>query len=193
MNLHNRGVAVFCGSSGGANAAYAESARQVGAELARRGATLVYGGGSIGLMAAAADAALAAGGKVIGVIPHFLATAEVAHAGLTEMVRVETMHERKAILSARSSAYVILPGAYGTYEELLEVITWKQLGLHDKPIVVVNVNGFFDGLLAQIEHAIREGFVRAQYRELSVVIEVRQVFEVLEAAAEPGGSCEALT
>lgn len=193
MKLLNRGVAVFCGSSAGSDPAYMLAATQVGQVLATRGATLVYGGGSIGLMTAAADAALLAGGKVVGVIPHFLATAEVAHASVAEMIRVETMHERKAIMSARSAAYLTLPGGFGTYDELLEIITWRQLGLHDKPIVLINVRGFFDGLLAQIDHAIAEGFIRQQYRRLFQVVDSAQAaIAYLEKQPEPVGSREEL-
>ena len=194
MQLDGQGVTLFCGSSGGTHPSYVEVARELGRELAKRGATLIYGGGSIGLMTAAADAALLAGGAVVGVIPHFLATAEVAHAGLTETIRVETMHERKMIMSARAGAYVILPGGYGTYDELLEVITWKQLGLHSKPIVLINLRRFFDGVLMQVDHAIAEGFIRPQYRELfQVVSDVPGALSALEQMPEPRGSREELT
>lgn len=193
VKLAGRGVAVFCGSSRGNDARFVQLARDVGAALARAGATLVYGGGSIGLMGVAADAALAAGGCVLGVIPRLLATPEAAHTGLTELVLVGTMHERKTLMSERSSAYIALPGGFGTYDELIEVITWRQLQLHNKPILIINAGGFFDSLLAQAEHAIRAGFIRPEYRRLfEVVADADSAMQALAMAAEPGESREVL-
>jgi hypothetical protein len=187
MNLEGHGIAVFCGSSNGRGDRYVTTARALGKALAERKATVVYGGASVGTMGALADAALLAGGSVFGVIPDRLVKKEVGHAALTELVVVETMHERKALMSERASGYVVLPGGYGTYEELFEVITWKQLGIHKKPIVLVNVDGFFAPMLAQIEHAIAEGFMRPDLRDYMIVVDdVPAVLRALEAYSEPG-------
>lgn len=159
-------VCVFCGSSDGARPTYAETARAFGAELARRGLGLVYGGGSVGLMGTLADTVLAAGGEVIGVIPRGLATKELAHPGLTEQRVVTSMHERKATMAALSDGFVALPGGLGTLEETLEMLTWVQLGIHDKPVAVLNVDGYYDGLLKLLANAVREGFVRREYFDL---------------------------
>jgi hypothetical protein len=163
-----RRVCVFCGSNVGGRPEYAAAARQLGTVLARRGLGLVYGGGSVGLMGVLADAALAAGGEVIGVIPRALATKEIAHHGLTGLEVVPSMHARKARMAELADAFVALPGGFGTLEELLEMVTWAQLGLHVKPIGVLSVNGYFDGLLALVEHAIAERFVHPGHRELLV-------------------------
>ena len=159
-------VCVFCGSSNGARPAYVDAARAFGAELARRGLGLVYGGGSVGLMGAVADSVLAAGGDVIGVIPQGLASRELAHTGLTEQRVVGSMHERKATMASLADGFVALPGGLGTFEETLEMLTWVQLGIHDKPIAVLNVDRYFDGLLELLATAVREGFVRPEYFEL---------------------------
>jgi len=156
-------VCVFCGSSAGARPEYSEAARDLAGELVRSGLGLVYGGGSVGLMGVLADAALAAGGEVIGVIPRPLATRELAHAGLTRMHVVESMHERKALMASLVDAFIALPGGLGTLEETLEILTWSQLGIHRKPVGVLNVHGYYDGLLRMLGHAVREGFVRRDY------------------------------
>jgi uncharacterized protein (TIGR00730 family) len=136
-----------------------------------QGADIVYGGGSVGLMGVVADAALTAGGKVIGVIPEFLATRELLHTGLTELHVVSSMHTRKAMMADLADAFVALPGGLGTFEELFEVMTWAQLGLHQKPIGLLNSRGFFAGFLAQVDRAITDGFCRQEHRELFVVDE----------------------
>lgn len=156
-------ICVFCGSSAGARPEYAEAARALAAELVGRKLGLVYGGGSVGLMGVLADAALTQGGEVIGVIPKPLASRELAHAGLTEMRVVQSMHERKATMASLVDGFVALPGGLGTFEETLEVLTWAQLGIHRKPVGVLNVNGYFDGLLQMLAHAVSEGFVRREY------------------------------
>jgi hypothetical protein len=161
-----RRVCVFCGSNAGARAAYAEAAQALGDALVRRGLGLVYGGGSIGLMGVLADRVRAGGGEVIGVIPRALATREIAHQGLADLRVVGSMHERKALMATLADGFVALPGGFGTFEELLEVITWSQLGLHAKPAGVLNVDGYFDGLLALVEHAIAERFVHDGCRTL---------------------------
>jgi len=153
-------LCVFCGSSEGARPAYADAARGLAAELARRKIGLVYGGGSVGLMGVLADTALAAGGEVIGVIPGPLASLELAHPGVTEMRVVGSMHERKATMASLVDGFIALPGGLGTFEETLEVLTWAQLGIHRKPVGVLNVEGYWDGLLRMLTHAVREGFVR---------------------------------
>lgn len=159
-------LCVFCGSSVGARPAYATAARALGAELAGRGWGLVYGGGSVGLMGVLADAALARGGEVIGVIPGPLATRELAHAGLTEMRVVGSMHERKAAMAELSDGFVAMPGGLGTFEEALEVLTWAQLGIHAKPVGILNVEGYWDGLRRMLAHAVKEAFVRPEYAAL---------------------------
>ena len=159
-------ICVFCGSSPGNKALYTEAARQVGTSIARRGWGMVYGGGKVGLMGAVANAALAQGGEVIGVIPYALEQREVAHTGLTELRVVNSMHERKALMADLSDAFIALPGGYGTLDELSEMITWTQLGVHRKPCGLLNVNGFFDGLLKFLDLALHEGFVSTRNREL---------------------------
>ena len=159
-------LCVFCGSSEGARHEYADAARGLAAELVRREIGLVYGGGSVGLMGVLADTALAAGGEVIGVIPGPLASRELAHPGLTELRVVGSMHERKATMASLVDGFVALPGGLGTFEETLEVLTWAQLGIHRKPVGVLNVEGYWDGLLRMLSHAVREGFVRRDYLAL---------------------------
>jgi uncharacterized protein (TIGR00730 family) len=154
-----RSVCVFCGSAPGRDARFVEAARDTGALLAQRGLALVYGGGHIGMMGALADAALAAGGQVTGVIPRHLMRPEVAHLGLTELIVVDSMHQRKRLMADRADAFLVLPGGYGTLEETFEMVTWLQLGLQTKPVALVNVAGFFDPLLRWIQHAVASGFV----------------------------------
>ena len=152
-------ICVFCGSSSGSRPLYAEMARAVGQELAARGLGLVYGGSSVGLMGALADAALAAGGEVIGVLPRGLFLREVAHRGLTDLREVGSMHERKALMSELADGFLALPGGFGTCDELFEMLTWAQLGLHHKPVGLLDVEGFFTSLLAFVRHAAQEGFL----------------------------------
>ena len=153
-------VCVFCGSSAGENPRYADAARSVGRELARNRIDLVYGGGDVGLMGIVADAALQAGGYVVGIIPESLARREIAHEGLSELHVVPGMHERKAMMAIRSNAFLTLPGGIGTFEEFFEIATWAVLGIHRKPIGILNVDGYFDPLLAMLEHAVTEKFLR---------------------------------
>ena len=161
-----RRICVFCGSAEGARPAYRDAARALGRELAKRGLGLVYGGGSVGLMGVLADTVLGEGGQVIGVIPGPLATRELAHTGLTELRVVGSMHERKAAMAGLSDGFVALPGGLGTFEETLEVLTLAQLGIHRKPVGVLNVEGYWDGLEQMLAHAVREGFVRPEYAAL---------------------------
>jgi uncharacterized protein (TIGR00730 family) len=159
-------VCVFCGSNAGTDPVYSRAADALGRTLARRGLGLVYGGGSVGLMGVIADGALAGGGEVIGVIPKALARQEVAHEGLTKMHVVPDMHTRKAKMAELADGFIALPGGYGTLEELFEVVTWGQLGLHARPIALLNAAGYFDGLLGWIDSAVREGFIRPEHRRL---------------------------
>ena len=161
-----KSVCVFCGSSSGSNPIFAEIATQVGKEIARRQLCLVYGGGGIGLMGVVADAALSAGGEVIGVIPQALLDKELGHGSLTELVVVGSMHERKATMANRADAFLALPGGFGTFEEFCEVLTWAQLGLHNKPCGLLNVNGFYDPLLALFDRSVADGFLRPKHRSL---------------------------
>ena len=159
-------VCVFCGSADGARPGYADAARALAAELVARGLGLVYGGGSTGLMGTLADAVLAGGGEVVGVIPRGLAAPELAHGGLTELHLVGNMHERKALMASRSDGFVALPGGLGTLEDILEVLTWAQLGIHRKPVGLLNAAGYWDGLVTLLRHAVREGFVRSEHSAL---------------------------
>jgi uncharacterized protein (TIGR00730 family) len=161
-------VCVFCGSSDGARSSYREAAAMLGRVLAARRIGVVYGGGNIGLMGALADAALGAGGDVIGVIPEHLVNKELAHRGVDLRI-VHSMHERKALMADLADAFIALPGGYGTLEEFCEVLTWSQLGLHAKPCGLLNVDGYYDSLLGLFDHAVAEGFVRPQSRDLVVV------------------------
>jgi uncharacterized protein (TIGR00730 family) len=156
-------VCVFCGSAPGARAEYTDAARDLAGELARRSLGLVYGGGSVGIMGSLADAALAAGVEVIGVIPRGLASRELLHAGLSELRLVDSMHERKATMASLADAFIALPGGLGTLEELMEMLTWSQLGIHAKPLAILNVAGYWDALLQLLDHATRERFIRPEY------------------------------
>jgi uncharacterized protein (TIGR00730 family) len=159
-------ICVFCGSSVGANPAYAAAARELGRTLAERGLGVVFGGGKVGLMGVLADAALAAGGEVIGVIPDALVAREIGHSGLTKLHVVRSMHERKTLMADLASAFIALPGGYGTFEEFFEAVTWTQLGIHQKPCGLLNVDGYYDALLALLERAVADGFIREANRGL---------------------------
>ncbi|MEQ9071071.1 MAG: TIGR00730 family Rossman fold protein, partial [Gimesia chilikensis] len=159
-------ICVFCGSKSGSDPQYHESAQELGRLLAERNITLVYGGGSVGLMGIIADAVLAAGGKVIGVIPRQLATRELLHPGVEEMHVVEDMHTRKAKMAEFSDAFIAMPGGFGTLEELFEVVSWVQLGIYLKPIGLLNTSGFYDPLLNLVEHCIDTEFIKPKYRNL---------------------------
>ncbi len=166
MSEGERTVCVYCGSSKGARPVYADAARRVGEALGRLGIGLVYGGGRTGLMGVVADAVLEAGGRVVGVIPEHLAGPELAHGGLSELHVVAGMHERKALMARLASGFLTLPGGVGTYEEFFEVLTWAALGLHAKPIGVLNVAGYFDPLLRLLDHAVAERFARPRHLDL---------------------------
>lgn len=161
-----RAVCVFCGSQPGEDPLYEAAARELGASLAVRQLTVIYGGGHVGMMGALADSALAASGKVIGVIPEHLMRPEVAHQGLTELRIVDSMHTRKRVMAEHADAFIVLPGGYGTFEEMFEMVTWLQLKLHAKPVGLINVAAYFDHLLAFLRHAAEQGFIRPQHRDL---------------------------
>lgn len=167
----------------GARPEYESAARDLGRRIADGGYGLVYGGGSVGLMGVAADAALAAGGEVVGIIPDVIVDLEVGHSGLTELLVVRTMHERKAIMAERADAFVALPGGFGTMDEFMEIVTWTQLGIHSKPCVLVNVAGYYDALLRFLDAGVGEGFIRAGNRALvQVASTVTEALERVERA-----------
>lgn len=176
-----KSVCVFCGSASGTNPIYAATARAMGTELARRSLALVYGGGRIGLMGEVAVATIAAGGRVVGVIPERLAAKEIAFEQATELIVLDTMHARKALMADRSDAFVALPGGFGTLDELFEILTWAQLGIHAKPVGLVDIAGFFTPLLAWLDRAMDEGFLKRKHRDLLIVRE--SVGEILDALA----------
>ncbi|MEM6317948.1 MAG: TIGR00730 family Rossman fold protein [Bacteroidota bacterium] len=153
-------IAVFCGSSPGLNSIYTEATRQLGEVMGEQGITLVYGAGNVGLMGVVADAVLSKNGKVVGTIPQFLVDKEVAHYGISELIITETMHERKQKMVDVSEGVIVLPGGIGTLDEFFEMFTWQQLGLHNQPIGILNVNGFYDHLIAHIRHMVQEGFLK---------------------------------
>ena len=161
-----RSICVFCGASPGVNPLYRETAEALGRHIGERGLRLVYGGGAVGLMGVVADAAMAAGGEVIGIIPYSLERSEIGHRGLTRLEVVDGMHARKARMAELSDAFIALPGGLGTLEELFEVWTWGQLGYHAKPLGLLDVNGFYDKLSLFLDHLVDEGFVRAPHREM---------------------------
>ncbi len=186
MNRFRR-VAVYCGSSDDVAEVYRERAQALGQLLASRGIGLVYGGGNVGLMGVCADAALAAGGEVIGVIPHKLEALEVGHQGLTEKIVVDSMHARKMIMASLSDGFIAMPGGFGTLDELAEVTTWNQLGYHQKPTGLLNVCGYFDSLLAFARHASEVGFIRPVHRGLWVHAQSPET--LLDAMAAQDLSC----
>ena len=174
-------ICVYCGSQTGHHERYRQAAVVLGQRLAERGHGLVYGGGSVGLMGIIADAVLTSGGKVDGVIPEAMVGRELAHQNVTQLHVVPTMHDRKARMAELSDAFIAMPGGYGTLDELFEIITWAQLGLHQKPIGLLNVDGYFDALATLIEHAIGEGFVRPEHRHFWVMADAPD--ELLDALA----------
>jgi len=162
-------ICVYCGSSPGKNPRYRQAADQLGKALVERGLGLVYGGASIGVMGAIADAVLENGGEAIGIIPESLAIKEVAHENLTRQYVVKSMHERKALMAEMSDGFIALPGGWGTIEEIFEILTWAQLGFHEKPSGLLNVESYYDGLFTFLEHAIDQQFVKSAYREMLIM------------------------
>jgi uncharacterized protein (TIGR00730 family) len=181
-----RSLCVLCGSREGTDPAYRRSAIRLGQLMAERGVRLVYGGGSIGLMGVIADAVIEAGGEVVGVIPDFLIRYEVGHRRLTDLVVTESMHDRKRRMFEMADAFVVLPGGLGTLDETFEIVTWKQLRLHESPIIVLDVNGYWSPLIALVEATIRGGFAHPEVAELVTVVETpEQVLQCLETAPMP--------
>lgn len=180
MNI--RSVCVYCGSSNRAAEEYKQAARDCGRLLAENGIRLVYGGGASGLMGIVADGALAAGGLVTGIIPYHLKRREVGHDGVTELLTVDSMHTRKRLMADQADAFVVLPGGFGTMDETFEVLTWKQLDLHDLPIVLVNINGYWDKFLALVDDIIEQKFAASTNRQLFTV--VKRVEDILPALAK---------
>jgi uncharacterized protein (TIGR00730 family) len=178
-------VCVYCGSNSGSRPAYERAAGEMGRVLAARGIELVYGGGRVGLMGTIANAVLAAGGNVIGVIPESLASKEVAHLGLKDLRVVKSMHERKAMMVELADAFVAMPGGFGTLEEFCDVLTWAQLGLHRKPHGLLNIESFFEGFLKFLDHAVAEKFIRPVHREMVIAEEKPERLLDLLAKAEP--------
>jgi uncharacterized protein (TIGR00730 family) len=176
-----KAICVFCGSSSGAKPVYRDAAITLGREIAERGLRLVYGGGKVGLMGAMADAALEAGGEVVGVIPQALVDEEVAHNGVTELIVVGTMHERKAWMADIADAFVAMAGGFGTFEEFCEVLTWTQLGFHKKPCGVLNVDGYYDPLLELFDRAVTDCFLRPEHR--AIVLTAETAADVLDQLA----------
>ncbi len=162
-------ITVFCGSSFGSDDVYKEQAALLGRTLAKQNIQLIYGGANVGLMGAVADGALNEGGKVVGVIPHFLQSKEIAHNQLTELILVETMHERKTRMNDLCDGVIVLPGGYGTLEEFFEMITWAQLGLHKKPIGILNIDGFYDDLIKLVQTMVDKGFLKQINREMLLI------------------------
>lgn len=184
-------ICVYCGSSSSVDQSYKDAAQALGRAFAAEKIRLVYGGGQVGIMGITADAVLENGGEVTGIIPEFLHELEIAKLDLTELIRVENMHIRKQLMAERSDAFVVLPGGYGTLEELFEVLTWRQLKLHNKPIVILNTEGFWDPLVSMIDHLIERGFARPENRALiSVVNEVDQVLDVIREGVENAAASE---
>ncbi|MCU4325735.1 TIGR00730 family Rossman fold protein [Acinetobacter johnsonii] len=179
-------IALYCGSRSGNKPIYQEKAIALAQGLAKQGFGLVYGGASIGLMGQVADAMISHGGEAVGVIPEFMLDYEIAHHQLTELHVVQTMHERKALMAERASAFVALPGGLGTFEEILEVATWGQLNQHQKPMMIYNVNGFYDALITQLDHAVEEGFLPPQHRaKLIVCNHTEQIYSAIANLGSP--------
>jgi uncharacterized protein (TIGR00730 family) len=184
-------IAVFCGSRFGSDPRHRDAAETLGRILGQQGIRLIYGGGRVGLMGVVADACLAAGGQVTGVIPTFLAKREVEHQGVTELIETATMHARKTIMAERADAFVMLPGGLGTFDETIEIITWRQLGLHDKPIILCDVAGSARPLVAALEAAVEMGFAGAETRRLYAVADGAEGVLPLLATLAPGSRTEA--
>lgn len=182
-------VCVYCGARSGHDARHAESARLLGTAIAARGGSLVYGGGRVGLMGVVADAAMAGGAQVVGVIPDALKRREVEHRAISELIVVDTMHERKQAMAERADVFVALPGGLGTLEELFEVWTWRQLGFHGKPMGMLNVAGYYDGLLAFVRQAVEQGFVTPDHEQMLIVDDApARLLERLARAVPPAPS-----
>jgi hypothetical protein len=186
-----RRLCVYCGSSDAVDRQYREAASELGAGLAAAGIGLVYGGGRVGLMGILADTALAAGGEVVGIIPTWLRDAELAHTGVTELLVVESMHERKRLMAEKADAFAVLPGGIGTLDEMFEIVSWKQLGLHGKPVLLADIGGYWAPLRALLDRIIQEGFARPETRELvRVVPTIAALLDLLERNLRPSRDTE---
>jgi len=180
-----KSLCVYCGSANGHDSVFMESAQELGRELAGRNIRLIYGGARIGVMGAIADACLQAGGKVTGVIPHHLDDVEVGHRGLTELKIVPSMHERKKLMFDMADAFAILPGGLGTLDEFFEILTWRQLRLHDKPVILVNIEGYWDSFITLIDNIIHNGFAKPEVRQhYSIVNQISRLFDMLATPAD---------
>ena len=181
-------ICVYCGSAVGASSVYVQMAEKLAIELVKRNIELVYGGAQVGVMGSIANSVLAAGGSVIGVLPVGLFRTEVPHDGLTQLIEVSSLHERKAKMAEISDAFIALPGGLGTLEELFEILTWAQLGLHKNPVGILNVNGFYDKMLDYLDHAVAEKFIRLQHREMILVdADIESMFEKFSQYEPPIG------
>lgn len=179
-------IALYCGSRAGNKPIYRDTAIELAQHIATQGFGIVYGGASIGLMGQVADTVLEHGGEVVGVIPEFMLDYEIAHGQLTELHIVKSMHERKALMAERASAFIALPGGLGTFEEILEIATWGQLNQHQKPMIIYNVNRFYDALIAQLDHAVDEGFLPPQHRAKLIICEnPEQISNVIKNLNSP--------
>ncbi|MGL4629697.1 MAG: TIGR00730 family Rossman fold protein [Leadbetterella sp.] len=177
-----KSILVYCGANAGTKPIYKQVAEELGHYFVKQGIRLIYGGGSLGLMGAISKTIMDHGGEVTGIIPHFLDRLEVGNPDLTEVIKVETMHERKALMEKRCDAIVTLPGGYGSMDEIFEMLSWSQLGLHNKPVAILNVNGFYDILLQQLDHMVAEGFLKQQNRDLLIVANtIEDLFEKLDS------------
>jgi uncharacterized protein (TIGR00730 family) len=181
-------ICVFCGASAGNRSEYADAARDLGKLIAQAGKTLVYGGGRVGLMGIVADGALSAGGNVVGVITEQLMDRELGHTGIAELLVVRTMHERKALMADRSEGFIALPGGLGTFDELFEILSWAQLGIHRKPVGLLNTLGFFDPLVSLVDKAAADGFMRMNHREEIAVDERPETLLAKLATIRPAGA-----
>ena len=177
-----KSVAVYCASALGARPEYEAAAKELGRAIAARGLGLIYGGAKVGLMGAVADATLAAGGHVVGVIPHVLVDKEISHEGVTELHVTTTMHTRKALMAERANAFLVLPGGYGTFEEMFEVLAWQTFKIHAKPVVLLNVAGFYDKMLTFLDHCDAEGMLRGNRKILLVADTVEQALDLMQLA-----------
>ncbi len=183
---HFKAVSVFCGSSAGNDERFLEDARSLGSYLAEHRITLIYGGARVGLMGVVADAVLEGGGLVTGVLPDFITNREIAHQELTEMITVSSMHERKSVMHERSDAAIVLPGGYGTMDEMFELLTWGQLGLHAKPVGILNSGGFYDGLISFIDQMVTKSLLRIHHRKmLQVSGDIPELFDLLQSYDAP--------
>ena len=176
-------VAVFCGSSKGFSSIYTDAARQLGQVILRENWKLIYGAGNVGLMGVLADEVLAGGGQVMGTIPQFLVDKEVAHQGIQELVICDTMHERKLKMVEAADAFISIPGGFGTLDECFEILTWRQLNIHSNPVAIWNVNGYFDSLIQQMEHMVKEGFLKKENKDLLLIEE--DLDQLIEAIKRP--------